>query len=73
MYKDKLLPVVLFGLRSWRVRHIARVEFGIEIKDRKAFYRWLGVERRFHGMKGTNAHALWEAIIWEVYKEKEWL
>jgi superfamily II DNA/RNA helicase len=70
-YKDKLLPVVLMGLRSWRVRDIVRAEFGVDVEDRKAFYRWLGVERRFHGMKGTNAHAVWEAVIWEIYKNKK--
>ncbi|KAI3578614.1 hypothetical protein IWW34DRAFT_737753 [Fusarium oxysporum f. sp. albedinis] len=70
-YKDKLLPVVLMGLRSWRVRDIVRAELGVDVEDRKAFYRWLGVERRFHGMKGTNAHAVWEAVIWEIYKNKK--
>ncbi|KAK2684833.1 hypothetical protein QWA68_016741 [Fusarium oxysporum] len=71
-YKDKLLPVVLMGLRSWRVRDIARRQFGISIEDKEEFYCWLGVERRFHGMKGTNAHALWEAIIWEAYRGGEY-
>jgi RNAse (barnase) inhibitor barstar len=62
---------VLISLRSWRVRDIVKAEFGVDVEDRKAFYRWLGVERRFHGMKGTNAHALWEAVIWEIYKGKD--
>ncbi|KAH7233813.1 uncharacterized protein BKA55DRAFT_544304 [Fusarium redolens] len=65
VFKDKVLPVVLMGLRSWRVKNIVKTGFGIDIKDKKEFFCWLGVERRFHGMKGTNAHALWELIIWE--------
>ncbi|KAH7182234.1 hypothetical protein DER46DRAFT_71966 [Fusarium sp. MPI-SDFR-AT-0072] len=58
IYKDKLLPVVLIGLRSWQVRDIVKAEFGIDTEDRKAFYYWLGVKRRFHGIKGINAYAL---------------
>ncbi|WXC51053.1 hypothetical protein QX201_010758 [Fusarium graminearum] len=58
IYKDKLLPVVLMGLRSWRVRDLAKSIFGVDPEDKKVFYRWLGVEKRFHGIKGTNAHAL---------------
>jgi superfamily II DNA helicase RecQ len=67
-YKDKLLPVVLMCLWSRRVRDIAKRQLGVTVSSSEGFYRWLGVERRFHGMKGTNAHALWEEIIWEVYK-----
>src|SRR6478735_151735 len=51
VYKDKLLPIVLLGLRSWRIRDIARAAFGVDVEDRKAFYHWLGIERRFYGMK----------------------
>jgi hypothetical protein len=67
-YKDKVLPVVLIGLRSLWVRELAKEQFGIEMQDREAFFRWLGVRRQFHGKGGTNMHALWEAIIWEAYK-----
>lgn len=68
-YTDKVLPVVLMALQSWRVKRLAREQFDIDADDREGFLRWLGRDRRFHGMRGTNALALWEAIIWEAYKE----
>lgn len=67
-YKDKVLPVVLMGLRNWRVRDLAKEQFGIDTQDKDAFFRWLGARRQFHGEGGTNMHALWEAIIWEAYR-----
>lgn len=65
---DKVLPVVLMGLKSWRVRELAKREFGVNTTEEEGFFRWLGARRRFHGLAGTNMHALWEAIIWEAYK-----
>lgn len=44
-YKDKVLPVVLMGLRSWRVRELAKKQFGINTQDRVAFFQWLGARR----------------------------
>lgn len=65
---DKVLPVVLMGLKSWRVRELAKREFGVITTEEEGFFRWLGARRRFHGLAGTNMHVLWEAIIWEAYK-----
>lgn len=57
-YMDKVLPVVLMGLQSWRVRRLAKGEFGLDIGDREGFYRWLGMNQRFHSMNETNTLAL---------------
>ncbi len=67
-YIDKVLPVVLSALTWQRVGDIAKEQFGVDVADRTGFYRWLGGRRRFHGTSGSNALALWEAIIWEAYK-----
>ena len=58
IYKDKLLPVVLISLRSWRVRDMVKAEFRVNIEDKKAFYYWLGVKRQFHRIKGINIYTV---------------
>lgn len=61
-YMDKVLPVVLMGLEEGRVRQIAE-QLEADTGSRERFYEWLGRDRRYHGMKGTNAVALWEEVI----------
>lgn len=68
-YMDKVLPVALMALQSQEVRTLARERFDVDAEDHEAFFRWLGRDRLFHGTKGTNALALWEAVVWEAYKE----
>ncbi|KAK1838378.1 hypothetical protein CCHR01_18994, partial [Colletotrichum chrysophilum] len=68
IYIDKVLPVAFMGLRSWRVQQLAKREFGIDIGEEDEFFTWLGAQRQFHGLNGTNMHSLWEAIIWEAYE-----
>jgi hypothetical protein len=59
---------VLIGLEEGGVRQIAeQLEGGTG--RREAFYLRLGRDGRYHGMKGTNALALWEEVIWEAYEE----
>lgn len=67
-YIDKVLPVVLMALGVRWVKKLARERFGVDPADRRAFFRWAGQDRRFHGVGGTNMLALWEAIVWEAYK-----
>ncbi|KAF3769392.1 P-loop containing nucleoside triphosphate hydrolase protein [Cryphonectria parasitica EP155] len=59
---DKVLAVVLAGCRWIWVRILARERFGVDLRDREAFYVWLGRSCWFHGIKRTNALALWEEM-----------
>lgn len=68
-FVDKVLPVALMALQRQEVRTLARERFDVDAADHEAFFRWLGRDRTFHGTKGTNALALWEAVVWEAYKE----
>ena len=68
VYMDKVLPVVLLAVRRRWAKELALEEFGVDVEEREGFFKWLGMDRRFHGMGGTNALALWEAIIWKAYK-----
>jgi superfamily II DNA or RNA helicase len=67
-YMDKVLPVVLLAARRDWAKEVAREQFGFDADDEEGFFEWLGMSRRFHGMGGTNALALWEAIVWLAYK-----
>ena len=69
-HKDKVLPVAYLALcRRW-ARRIAQEGFeGCRTTDMESFSKWLGEERSFHGTKGANLHALWEEMVWKVYKD----
>ncbi|KAJ6437590.1 protein kinase-like domain [Purpureocillium lavendulum] len=68
-YVDKVLPVAFMALQSQEVQALARNRFDVDAEDHEAFFRWLGRDRLFHGTKGTNALAFWEAVVLEAYKE----
>lgn len=67
-YMDKVLPVVLMAVRSLRLKKLTKELFQVDPDEKETFFTWLGRNRRFHGMNGTNALAVWEEMIWEVYK-----
>lgn len=69
VYTDKVLPVVLMVMKSGSLRAFIRELFDIEPNEEGEFLKWLGRNRRFHGTNGTNALAVWEEVIWKVYKQ----
>lgn len=54
---DKVVLVVLMGLERGRVGQIAE-RLRADVSSKGLFYRWLGMDRRYHGIRGTNALAL---------------
>lgn len=67
-YADKVLPVVLMAIANGGLRGLVVKEFGVDPRETEEYFGWLGRNRRFHGTSGTNVLAVWEAIVWRVYK-----
>ncbi|GAA3332229.1 hypothetical protein GCM10020331_091620 [Ectobacillus funiculus] len=67
-YKDKLLPVVLMCLWSRRVRDIAKRQLWGYCEQLGGFLSLVRGRATVSRDEGNYAHALWEEIIWEVYK-----
>lgn len=70
---DKILPVVLLAPCNKRIRRMVQEKFELWNRSNlEGFYTWLTEKRRFHNTNGANIHALWEEIIWKVYKKGEY-
>lgn len=65
---DKVLPVVFMALKNEQVRQLTRERFNVNPDNEEEFFQWAARSRQFHGTAGTNALALWEAIVWRAYK-----
>ncbi|KAH6661461.1 hypothetical protein F5X68DRAFT_178705 [Plectosphaerella plurivora] len=60
---DMVFPVAMAALKSVRIRELAE-GLGAEMETTEAYLKWLGRDRRFHGLRGTNLLAVWEAVVW---------
>jgi hypothetical protein len=70
VYMNKILPVVLMALGWDTIVPWMREKHQVDIRDRKAFFRWLARRTRFYDTNGANIHILWEAILRRVYKQE---